>query len=798
MLLPIKWLKDYINTDKSARELADGLTLSGSHVESITNLNKGIEKVVVGKILSLEKHPDADKLIICNIDIGSEKLIIVTGAKNLAEGDFIPVATVGAKLPNDVLIDKTNFRGVDSFGMLCSLKELGYNDNVIPKEMRDGIFVFDKEYPLGEDILNVLGLNNQVIEFEITPNRPDCLSVIGMARETAATFKYKLEEPSILINNEVDDILDYSNGIEVNTDNCLRYYSKVVKDVQIKESPLWLQTRLMEAGVRPINNIVDITNFVMMEYGEPLHAFDLSNLNGKKIIVRQANDGEKLTTLDGAPRNLDSEDIIIADAEKPIGIAGVMGGLDSEITKQTKTVLFEGASFNSRSIRLTSKKYSLRTEASTRFEKGIDPNLCSKAVNRVCHLVELIGAGTVVKGEIDIYKKIAKSKSITLRPDRANMLLGVDIPVENMLNNLNGLGLESTFDGKLIHTLVPTFRMDIDIEADLIEEVGRLYGFHNIESKPLLGALTRGEKPYKIRIEDKVKAILQGLGLNEVMTYSFISPKAYDKINLPEDDQLRSFIKLINPLGEDFSTMRTTLLPNMLDLLGRNFNKNIESVYAYEIGNVFIPKSLPVTELPDEKKILSFGFYGETDFYDMKEIIEKTLSELGINDIEYIREENSPTYHPGRTAKLLINGSSIGIIGEIHPDVLENYNIKTRVYGGELQFDKIVELTNLDIKYSPLPKYPSMTRDIAVIVREEILVGNIEKIILKHGSGLIESVKLFDIYRGNQIQEGLKSVAYSIVYRSYDRTLTEEEINNIQEAIIKDLETSIEAKLRSF
>ena len=798
MLLPIKWLKDYINTDKSARELADGLTLSGSHVESITSLEKGIENVKVGNILSIEKHPDADKLIICNVDIGSERVIIVTGAKNLKEGDFIPVAIVGAKLPNGIVIDTTNFRGVDSYGMLCSLKELGYSDSVIPKELRDGIFVLDKEYPLGEDILNVLGLTNQVIEFEITPNRPDCLSIIGMARETAATFNYELEEPIIHIQNEMDHILDYSNGIEVETDKCIRYYSRVIKDVQIKESPLWLQTRLMEAGVRPINNIVDITNYVMLEYGEPLHAFDLDNLKGKKIIVRQASDGEKLTTLDGVVRNLDSKDIIIADSENAIGLAGVMGGLDSEITRDTKMVLLEGANFNSKNIRLTSKKYSLRTEASNRFEKGIDPNLCSIAVNRVCQLVEFIGAGTVVKGEFDIYKDVSKPKSITLRPERANMLLGIEMPVEDMILNLNGLGLQSTYDGELIHTLVPTFRMDISIEADLIEEIGRLYGFHKIDSKPLMGALTRGEKPYPIRIEDRVKSILKGLGLNEVMTYSFISPKAYDKINLSQDDNARRYIKLLNPLGEDYSTMRTTLIPNMLDLLSRNYNKGIESMYAYEIGNIFIPKDLPVVELPCEKKMLSLGFFGKTDYYEMKDIVENLLIKLGIKGIEYEREESNSTFHPGRTAKLFLNKILIGLIGEAHPDVLENYNMKERIYIGQLDFDMIVKLTNLDIKYSPLPKYPTVTRDIAVVVKEDVLVGDIEKIILKYSNELIESIKLFDIYRGNQIQEGLKSIAYSIIYRSFDRTLTDDEVNNIQDEIIKDLENSLDAKLRSY
>lgn len=797
MLLPVKWLKDYIDTNKSARELADGLTLSGSHVESIKALDNGIENVVVGKVLKVEKHPNADKLVICTIDIGKEKLVIVTGAKNVNEGDYLPVALIGSKLANGLEIKESNFRGVSSFGMLCSLQELGFPDNVIAKEMRDGIFILDKEYPLGTSILEVLELNDQVIEFEITPNRPDCLSIIGMARETAATFNYKLNEPSVEIHNDVDDINDYTNGISVETDKCTRFYSRVIKDVVIEPSPIWLQTRLMKAGVRPISNIVDITNFVMLEYGQPLHAYDLEELNGKKIIVRQAEKDEKIFTLDGNERTLNEDDIVIADGLEPIGLAGVMGGLDSEITDDTKIVLLEGANFNSKNVRLTSKKLGLRTEASTRFEKGLDPNLCSIAVERVCQLVELIGAGTVVKGSIDVYNNVKENKELELNPERCNKLLGESIPVNKMLEYLNALGLESAYDGSLINVSVPTYRLDINIEVDLIEEVGRLYGFHNIKPKALLGGLSRGDKPYKNMLEDKVKSILEGLGLNEVMTYSFISPKAYDKINLTKSDDKRKYIKILNPLGEDYSTMRTTLLPNMLDLLSRNFNKGIDSIYAFEIGNTFIPKNLPVKSLPDEKKVLSIGAYGDVDFYEMKEIVEITLSKLGIKNLSYEREENNPTYHPGRTAKVCFNEEFLGIIGEIHPDVLRKYDIKTKVYTAQLDFDKIVDLTNLEIVYKPLPKYPSMVRDIAITVKEDVLVGNIEKIILKHGGGLIEKLELFDIYRGDQIEEGLKSVAYSIVYRSYERTLTDDEVNEIQKVIIEDLERSVDAKLRS-
>lgn len=797
MLLPVKWLKDYINTDKTARELADGLTLSGSHVESIYSLNKGVENVIVGKILSIEKHPNADKLVVCKVDVGDKEVQIVTGAKNISEGDCVPVALIGTKLPGDIVIEKTDFRGLESMGMLCSLKELGYSDNVISKETKDGIFIFNEEYELGADVVDIFGLNDEVIELEITPNRPDCLSIIGMARETSATFNIAVEEPEIPISHQEDHISDYLEGIEIESKNCTRYYAKVIKEVKIQESPLWLQTKLMEAGMRPINNIVDITNYVMLEYGEPLHAFDVSKLEGRKIIVRQAKEGESLITLDKLERKLIESDLLIADENNPIGLAGVMGGLDSEITDHTTAVLFEGANFDPKSIRLTAKRYGLRSEASNRFEKGIDPNLASIAVDRCCQLVEQIGAGVVVGSSIDVYENIRQEKTITVRPERVNKLLGLKLDVESMLGYLNSLGLKSEFKEALIYSIIPTARLDLDIEADLIEEIGRLYGFHNIESQPLKGVLTRGLKPYDKVIESHSKAILSGLGYNEVMTYSFISPKAYNKINLSEDSKLREYIKLINPLGEDYSVMRTTLIPTMMELLSRNYNRGVETVYAYEIGNTFKANKDSVDNLPTEEKILSIGFYGENDFYYLKESLEILLNRLGIYGAEFIREEENPTFHPGRTAKLLIDGYELGVLGEIHMDVCENYDIKERVYTAQLDFDKIVELTNFDRKYKALPKYPSMVRDLAVIVDEEVLYGDIKKIVLNHGKELVENVEMFDIYRGNQVPEGKKSIAFSIVYRSYEKTLTDNEINQIQNSIIADLESNLGAKLRS-
>ena len=794
MLLPINWLKDYVDIDNTPREIADELTLSGSHVESIDELNRGIKNVLVGRINKIEPHDNADKLVVCKIDVGNQVLTIVTGAKNIKEGDYVPVALVGAKLANGLEIQVTDFRGIDSYGMLISLEELGFSDSVIAKEFRDGIYIFDKEYELGSDVIKLLSLDDHVIELEITPNRPDCLSLIGMARETAATFNKKLNEPNLIIKDEIDDIYDYTNGIEVKTDKCVRYYSKVLKDVKVDKSPLWLQSYLMKAGMRPVNNIVDITNFVMLEYGEPLHAFDLEGLEGKKIIVRQAEDGELLTTLDGVERKLDRDDIVIADAKQAIGIAGVMGGLDSEITEDTRTILLEGANFNSKNVRLTSKKLGLRTEASTRFEKGIGPNVCKLAVERVCQLVEEIGAGKVVGNSIDVYNEVSSPKEIILRPERANKLLGIDISPNQMLDYLNSLEIESKLEEGVIKSIVPSFRLDLSIEADLIEEVGRLYGFHNIESKPLVGSLTRGIKPYDSILAQKVKNILTGMGLNEVMTYSFISPRAYDKINMKEEN----YIKLMNPLGEDYSVMRTSLIPNMLDLLSNNINKGIESVYAYEIANIFLPKQLPVKDLPEERKILSLGLYGDdVDFYMLKDIVESTLSQLGIKGLSYTREENNNIFHSGRAANVLIGDQVLATIGEIHPDIAENYHVDERIYIGSIDFEKVIDLTNLDKKYKELARYPAMTRDIALTIDEDIMVGDIEEVIKNHGRELIEEIELFDIYRGDQIQEGKKSVAFSIVYRSYERTLRDDEVNSIQGLIIEDLESSFDAKLRS-
>lgn len=799
MLVPVKWLKEYVDLDVDTKELADELTLSGSHVESIISLDRKIKNIVVGKILTIKKHPNADKLLLLNIDVGTEKLQIVTGATNIKEGDYVPVALVGAVLPGNIKIKKSKLRGIDSYGMLCSFEELGFDDSVIPKEQRDGILILDKEYPLGKDISEVLELYGEVIEFEVTPNRPDCLSIIGMAREASATFNRKLNYPEIEIEKEVENINNYIESIEIlDKDLCSRYYSRVIKDVKIEPSPLWLQLRLMEAGVRPINNIVDVTNYVMLELGEPLHAFDVDKIEDKKIYIRAAEKNEKIVTIDNVERKLDSSNLVIADGKKPIAIAGVMGGLDSEVTEETETILIEAANFNKKSVRLTSKKLGLRTEASARFEKGIDLNLTEIACNRACQLIEKIGAGKVVEGYIDVYEKEEEEILINLKPEKVNKVLGVEITKENMINTLKNLEFKVGEKENQLNVIVPSFRLDIKEEVDLIEEIGRIYGFHNIENKPFVGLLTRGERPFNKIIENKGKNILIGLGLNEIMTYSFISPKAYDKVKLPVDDSRREYIKILNPLGEDYSSMRTTLMPNMMKVLSRNYNYGVENAYGFEIGSIFLPKELPLKELPMEKSVLCIGMYGDkADYYVVKEIIDILLEELGILKVKYLREEKNPTFHPGRTANIVIEDKIIGIVGEIHPDVSENYSIKERVYIAELDFDAIVEYSNLDKKYKALPKYPAIVRDIAIVLDKDIMAQEIEETILNQGKGLIDEIKLFDIYEGEQVPEGMKSVAYSIVYRSYERTLKDEEINELHLNIIKELEERFNAKLRS-
>lgn len=797
MLVPIKWMKQYVDIDVDDKTLSDKLTLTGSHIDAIIDYTKQVTNVVTGKIVELVKHPNADKLVVTQVDIGSEKTVqIITGAKNVKEGDIIPVSLEGAVLPDGTKIKKSNFRGLPSYGMMISYEELGFEDKVIPKESRDGIIILPPDTQLGKDIKDILQLDGSAFDVEVTFNRPDCLNIVGMAREAAAALRTKFKFPEIEIKNEQENINDYLNGVEIEDKSlCSRFYVKVIKDIKIGPSPLWMQRTLMDAGMRPVNNIVDVTNYVMLELGQPLHAYDLKTLNGRKLIARSAKESEKIVTIDQVERDLDKDTLVIADSEKPACIAGVMGGYYSEINDSTEIMVLESANFNPKSIRMTSKKLGMRSEASARNEKPMGCAMVELASRRACQLIEMIGAGTVVGGYLEAGKNEYVPVTVNLRPYRVAQLLGVDIPVDQMLEYLNTLEIESIFDGKKIISKVPYFRTDIEQEADLIEEVGRFYGLENIPAQPLEGNTKIGRKSKKRLLEDYIKSLLSGMGLYEITTYSFISPKSYDSICVPEGSDLRNYVRILDPLGEDYSSMRTTLIPNMMEVIARNSNRGVNEAMLYEIGSVFVPKNLPVTEEPYENLKLCIGMYGKYDFYDLKGIIEGVLSRLGIT-VSLRPESGIPTFHPGRTAAMYVNDDCIGIYGEVSSKTLDNYNLVNRVYLAELDVDKLLQYMDTARKYEALPKYPSMVRDIAVTVKDEVLAGNMIEAVEAISPHLIENVELFDIYKGEHIEEGYKSCAFSVTYRNKKRTLKEKEVENIHNKILNMLEKKFNAKLR--
>ncbi len=793
MLVPIKWLKDYINIDEDIKKIADKLSDSGSHVESITMRGEGIKGVYTAKINEIKKHPNADKLLICRVSLKDKDLQIVTGAKNIYEGAIVPVAVDGSKLAKGIEIKTGDLRGVESQGMMCSLEELGFDISVIPKEARNGIFIFPKDTEIGKDAAEVLDLNEPVIEFEITPNRPDCLSIIGMALETAATFDTKIKRPSTEVKNPMVDIDKYLEGIEIKTPNCYRYYSRVLTDIKIGPSPLWMQNYLMAAGVRPISNIVDLTNFIMLEYGIPMHAFDLDSLQNKKIVVREAKNGESIKTLDGKVRDLAEGDILITDGQEIIGLGGIMGGFDSEISENTKNVLIEGASFNGDNIRKTSKRLNLRSEASGRFEKGLDPNICETSVNRMCHLAETLGIGKVCRGHKDNYKDKKDKKVIKLGKEKLNNLMGMNLSVNEIAKILERLEIKCQIEGDIITATVPTFRGDINIAEDLIEEVSRIYGYANIKPKALRGELSVGSRPHHREIEMKIKSFLTGLGYNEFMTYSFVSPTIFDKLNIEADNPIRDTLNILNPLGEDYSIMRPTIIPSMIDALAKNAARANENVAGFEIGNTFFKSE---GELPEEKLKLVMGFYDIGDFYFLKESIEKTLWTVGLSGFEY-ETVKKPYLHPGRCAGIYYKGKCIGELGEVHPSVLKNYSLKKRVYIAELDFDFICDNSINNYIFKDLPKYPSIKRDFAFIMDRDIEAARIEKIASDKSGNLLESFKVFDIYQGNNIEEGKKSLAFSLVFRAGDRTLTDDDVNKISSEVIEAIENDLGAVLRS-
>ena len=815
MLVSIDWIKDYVKLDKwpQDKEFCDRMIMSGSNIETISYLGEGIENVKIAKVLSIDKHPDADKLVVCQMDLGKlGKLQIVTGASNLYVGAYVPVAVDGSVVPGPlhgqpkqeggVKISAGELRGVKSDGMMCGPQELGIADKCAPLVSKDGIWLLSGNYEdkLGENIDEVLGLKDGVVDFEITPNRPDCLSMIGMAREAAATFGGELVYPKTDCNTLAEKSSDYIQ-VEVKSNLCKRYTARVIKDVKIEQSPWWLQKKLIAAGMRPINNIVDITNFVMMEYGQPLHAFDIRSLAGGKIVVDVAEEGSKFTTLDGVERSLDDSMLMINDANGPVAVAGVMGGLDSEIKPDTETVVLESANFVGSSVRQTSKKLGLRTEASGRYEKGIDPNLCEEAADRVCALIDELGYGKVLEGSVDIYKSPEHPQVVSARVSRINKVLGTDLSREEMVAILESLEMKVQGTGDDMIVTAPTVRQDILKEVDFVEEIARMYGYDNLPNTlPKLDVKAENSLSWETR--RKLRDLLCAMGADEIQTFSFINQKIFDACRIDEESWERDTVDIINPMGEDTAAMRTILTPGMLEVLARNYNRSVEGVRAFEIGKVFSKNYIQPEGLPDECFDLSLGIYGKDEsFFTLKGMIECMFDMMGIKDVSYIAEPEYGVYHPGRCArvvKVTEKGEEVelGIMGEVHPDVASNYGIGDKVYCGEFFLDRLIEFSSREIQYSKPPKYPSTSRDIAMVVSESTPVAEIEKVIKEAGTEILRSVKLFDIYRGIQVGAGKKSVAYSLTYRHDDRTLTDVETEEAHAKVVEALKNNLGASIR--
>jgi phenylalanyl-tRNA synthetase beta chain len=796
MKAPFNWLNEYVDLkDISPKTFADEMTMSGSKVETLDLAGEDIKNVVVGRVLSISPHPDADRLLVCELDVGeAEPLQIVTGAQNLTPNDLVPVALHGAHLFGDVVIKKTKMRGVASFGMLCSYQELGLTIHDVPYAHPNGVLVLQEEYTPGTDIRKVFGLDDWVVEFEITSNRPDCLSMVGLAREAAATFKRTMHLPDTSVSN-VDNSEAASSYLSVSVeapDLCPRYMARVIKDVKIEPSPSWMRDYLRNAGVRPINNIVDITNYVMLEFGQPLHAFDYRYLNGKRIVVRRAENMETITTLDGIHRILDNDTLVICDEKSPVAVAGVMGGEFSGITDDTKIVVFESANFFGPSVRSTAKKLGLRTEASGRFEKGLDPAISPLAVERACHLVEQLGAGKVVSGVIDVDNSVKNTPSIPLRPDSINRFLGTSLSRQEMAEIL--ISLDFTIDEK-DQIIPPSFRSDVEGEADIAEEIARIYGYGNIPTTLFKGETTQGRYSDTQKAEQKIHEVLKAQGMSEIITYSFISPKYYDNICLASDSPLRTSVTISNPLGEDTSVMRTTTLPSFLEILSRNYNYRNPSASLYEIGKVYLP-SEDISALPTEKKVITFGFYNAGDFFNLKGACERMFLALGLNHWEVSPQAEDPSFHPGRCAQITVGGTPLATLGQVHPSVLKNYGLTSATYVAMVDFEVLFTHLHSEKTYRPLPKFPAISRDLALICDDSVLAADIERCIKEAGGKLLENVSLFDVYKGKQIPEDKKSVAYSLTLRDPEKTMTDKAADLIVDKIIKSLEKSLNITLR--
>lgn len=794
----LSWIKAYVpDLTCTDQEYMDAMTLSGTKVEGYSRLDKNLEKIVVGQIEKIEKHPDADKLIVCQVNIGSEVIQIVTGAPNVKEGDKVPVVLDGGKvagghdggpLPEDgIAIKAGKLRGVPSNGMMCSIEELGSDRNMYPEAPEMGIYIFKEDVEVGSDAVEALGLRDTVFEYEVTSNRVDCYSVIGIAREAAATFRKPFYPPKVQVQGNSEKVEDYISVEVQDQDLCPRYCARVCKNIKIGPSPKWMQRRLAASGIRPINNLVDITNYVMEEYGQPMHAFDLDTISGHKIIVRRAKDGDVFRTLDGQDRNLDSEVLMICDAEKEVGIAGIMGGENSMITDNVKTVLFEAATFNGANIRKSAKRIGLRTDASGKFEKGLDPYNAEDAINRACQLIEELGCGEVVGGIVDVHGAMKDKVVLPFEPEQYNKLLGTDVSKEEMLDIFKMI--EVDYDPATNELTVPTFRQDLLRRCDIAEEVARFYGYDKIPTTLPTGEATTGKLPFKLRIEQKARDIAEYCGFSQGMCYSFESPKVFDKLLLDADDPARQAITISNPLGEDFSIMRTVSLNGMLTSLATNYNRRNKDVRLYELGNIYLPKALPLTELPDERMQFTLGMYGDCDFFVMKGVVEEFFDSIGVKGkITYDPNAGKNFLHPGRQADIIYDGKTLGYLGEVHPEVCDNYDMKTKAYVAVLDMPEVIPYATFDRKYEGIAKYPAVSRDISMVVPKEIMVGQIEAVIAQRGGKILEDYQLFDIYEGDQIKEGYKSVAYSITFRAKDRTLEEADVAAAMKKILNGLD----------
>ena len=794
----LSWIKAYVpDLDVTAQEYTDAMTLSGTKVEGYEALDADLYKIVVGQIDKIEKHPDADKLIICQVNVGTETIQIVTGAPNVKEGDKVPVVLAGGRVAGGhepgqrveggIKIKKGKLRGVDSYGMMCSIEELGSNRDMYPEAPEYGIYIFDDDAVVGESAIKSLGLDDVVVEYEITSNRVDCFSVVGIAREAAATFNKAFYPPVVTPTGNDENAADYIKVTVKNPELCPRYCARIVKNIKIGPSPKWMQRRLASVGIRPINNLVDITNYVMEEYGQPMHAYDLDTIAGHQIIVRNAHKGEKFVTLDGQEREMDESVLMICDGKKSIGIAGIMGGENSMITDDVQTMLFEAACFDGTNIRKSSKKVGLRTDASGKFEKGLDPNNAKAAIDRACQLIEEMGAGEVVGGMVDVYSKKKEPVRVPFDADKINALLGTDIPEEDMIKYFEKIDLE--YDAEAKEVIAPTFRHDLFRIADLAEEVARFYGYDNIPTTLPTGEATTGKLSFKLRVEEVARNIAEFCGFSQGMTYSFESPKVFDKLLLDKDDPMRQAIQIMNPLGEDYSIMRTTPLNGMLTSLSTNYNHRNKDVRLYEMANVYLPESLPLTKLPEEKMMLALGMYGQGDFFDMKGCVEAILDRLGITTgVTYEPKGEHSYLHPGRKADIMMDREVLGYLGEVHPEVADNYNLGTKTYVAVLDVAKLAEKANFDIKYQGVAKFPAVTRDISLVMKKTVLAGQIEEVIRKSGGKLLEDYHLFDIYEGENVGKDEKSLAYSIRFRAKDRTLEDKDVSAVMDKILKKLE----------